>query len=145
MPTATSDVLYLDSSAIVKLILEEPESDALSRAIRGATRLSSELALAEVPRGVARGALGGPPDEFRRLVVAAEAMVARLALVELTRAVLTDAGTIGPRRLRTLDAIHVASARSLGDSLGSFVSYDGRQLEAASKAGLPVLSPGAGG
>ncbi len=136
-------LLYLDSSAIVKLILEEPESPTLRRMSRGATRISSEISLAEVPRAVARSAARQPHGDRRRLTAAAEGTVVRLALIELTRSVLADAGTIGPPRLRTLDAVHVASARSLGDGLDSFVSYDRRQLDAASDAGLAVVSPGA--
>lgn len=135
-------MLYLDASAIVNLILTEPESRALRRAIRGMTRLSSELALAEVPRAVARSTARRSPEERRRLIAVAKGTVVRLTLVELTRALLTDAGSLGRPRLRTLDAVHVACARSLGDGLEAFVSYDRRQLEAASDAGLAVLSPG---
>ena len=136
-------LLYLDASAIIKLVLEEPESRALRRATSGATRLSSELALAEVPRAVARSSARRSPEERRRLIAVAEGMVVRLTLVELTRELLTDAGSVGPPRLRTHHAVHVASARSLGDELEAFVSYDRRQLDAASDAGLAVVSPGA--
>ena len=79
------------------------------------------------------------------MIDAADAAVTRVALIEMTRRLLREAGALGPSRLRTLDAVHIASARSLGDDLDAFVSYDRRQLEAAAGAGLTVVSPGAAG
>lgn len=56
-------------------------------------------------------------------------------------AVLDSAEILGPPRLRSLDAIQLASAVSLGDDLGVFVAYDERLLAAAEDAGLSVLAP----
>lgn len=136
-------LLYLDASAIVKLVIEEIESRALREATGERTRISSALALTEVPRAVARTAVRRPRAEGQRLISQAHATVNRLSLIEPTRQILREAGAIGPWRLRSLDAVHLASARSLGGQLDAFVSYDRRQLEAAAGAGLTVLSPGA--
>lgn len=138
-------VVYLDSSALVKLVFAEPETAVLERAIADARRAASELSLAEVLRGVGRMAQHLPPSERAELMTSARDIVTRHDLIALTRSLLTEAGELGPPRLRTLDAIHLVSARTLGDDLDTFLSYDRRQLAAALGAGLPVLSPGVEG
>ena len=129
--------LYLDASAIVKLIAEEPESAELIEAVTDARLVSSELAIAEVPRAVRRIERGDPVD----LIAKADAVLATLALVPVGRDVLTLAGAFTTPTLRALHAIHVASSLLL-DDLGLFISYDARQLRAAAEAGLAIASPG---
>jgi uncharacterized protein len=135
--TADQAPLYLDASAIVKLIAEEPESAELIEAVTDERLVSSELAIAELPRAIRRIERG----DLVELIARADAVLATLALVPIGREVLTIAGAFTMPRLRALDAIHVASSLLL-DDLGLFVSYDARQLRAAAEAGLAIASPG---
>lgn len=114
-------------------MLAEPESLELRGRLRGTVVFSSVLALVEVRRAVARH---DPRD-----LPLAEAVLAETRLVAADERVLRRAAAVEPLTIRTLDAIHVASALALGDSLEVFVSYDGRQLEGAKAAGLVVTSP----
>jgi uncharacterized protein len=130
-------VIYLDASALVKLAVTEPESKALAAWLRendGLSRVSSPIVRVEVPRAVWRADPGSLPQAY--------AIVRRLKEVFLTEAVLTRATGVRPNVLRTLDAIHVASAMSVRDHLTALVSYDKRMLAAAQDAGLPIASPG---
>jgi uncharacterized protein len=135
--TADQAPLYLDASAIVKLIAEEPESAELIEAVTDERLVSSELAIAELPRAIRRIERG----DLVELIARADAVLATLALVPIGREVLTIAGAFTMPTLRALDAIHVASSLLL-DDLGLFVSYDARQLRAAAEAGLAIASPG---
>jgi uncharacterized protein len=139
--TADHAPLYLDTSAIVKLIAEEAESAELVDAVTDERLISSELAIAEVPRALRRTAAERPTTELVDLIARADAALATLALVPVGRDVLTIAGAFTLPTLRALDAIHVATALLL-DDLGLFVSYDARQLRAAADAGLAITSPG---
>lgn len=136
MPNASSpSLLYLDSSALVKLVVAEPETAALLRFLAGwPHRISSALARVEVVRAVNRAGAG--PAVHRR----ATRVLARVALVRIDQPVLAAAARAAPPELRTLDAIHLATARSL-DSLAGIVTYDGRLGRAASRARLKVWSP----
>jgi uncharacterized protein len=137
---ATDPLLYSDSSALVKLIVEEPESAVLREQISGRTLAASELVLSEVPRAIRRLAATNrlPQQRFARGL---DAVLGAVALVPLRREILRQAGAFDPPFLRTLDAIHLAAALDLADAIDGFVSYDERQIEAAQLAGLPVLSP----
>jgi hypothetical protein len=127
-------VAYLDSSALVKLVVPEPESRALVAFI-GAwpKRVSSRLAQVELLRAVRRC----PPD----LVTRTRRVLATLTLREVDGSVAEAAGLRDPPSMRSLDAIHLATAMMLGDSLGVFVAYDARMQEAARAAGLEVSAP----
>lgn len=128
--------MYLDSSAIVKLVAREPESDALFEFAREwPDRVSSQLARVEVPRAMRRA--GAPPALRRR----AEDVLARIALVRMDEAVLVAASRLDPPDLGSLDAIHLATALSLGSELKAFVTYDRRLLQAAKNAKLSTASP----
>ena len=137
MAIADPAPLYLDASAIVKLIAEEQESAELIETVTDGRLVSSELAIAEVPRAMRRIERGDLID----LIARADAVLATLALVPVGRDVLTLAGAFTLPTLRALDAIHVASSLLL-DDLGLFISYDARQLRAAAEAGLAIASPG---
>ena len=130
-------LLYLDSSALVKFVLPEPETDALTETLSGwPERVSSALARAEVLRAVRRAE---EREEVRRR---AEEVVSRIGLIAVDGAVLSMAATLGPPELRTLDAIHLATALSVGEHFGAMVSYNARLLEAATGSGVTVLAPG---
>lgn len=127
-------VLYLDSSALVKLVMEELESAALRAVLEASSGLvSSGLARVELRRAATRRI---PP-----VGRAAEALLTRLALVPLDGRVLDLAGGLKPPALRSLDAVHLASAQLLGDRLDGFVTYDRRLGDAARIAGLRVAAP----
>lgn len=129
-------MLYLDSSAIVKVVAPEPETPALMEALRAdAEGVSSALARVEVIRAVGRAGLG--EDRLRR----AEAILDRIALIAIDGSVLHHAATLAPADLRTLDAIHLATALLLEPDVAGIVTYDAQLREAAAAAGLAVLAP----
>jgi predicted nucleic acid-binding protein len=127
-------LLYLDSSAIVKLVVPEPETKALRDLLRTwPERVSSVIARIEVER-VARRIGGGT---VRR----ARTVLSRVALVELDDELVHAAAAVESTDLRTLDAIHVATALSLGEDLGAMCAYDARLADAAAATGAKVLAP----
>lgn len=126
--------LYLDSSAIVKLAVREPESAALRRWLRRKRPLvSSALARTEVLRALL------PAGE--EAVGRGRAVLRGLAFLRVNDRVLEAAGLLLPVALRSLDAIHLATARELGDELGPLVTYDERLAEAARALGHRVAAP----
>jgi uncharacterized protein len=132
---------YADSSALVKLVYEEAESDALRSYLAGADLLSSELVLTEIPRAVRRAVAQDPALPSDVLLNRTGELVDTLALRPVDRALLAGAGALAEPALRALDAIHVASAVSL-DPIEAFVTYDERQAAAARLAGLRTIAPG---
>jgi predicted nucleic acid-binding protein len=131
---SASRVTYLDSSAIVKLVVREAESTALRSYLRGRRPLvSSALARTEV----ARAMLGLGAAVAHR----AQDVLDRIELVRVNDRVLTAAGTLLPADVRSLDAIHLATATLLGKALGQLVTYDGRLAAACRAAGIKAVSP----
>jgi predicted nucleic acid-binding protein len=129
----SADVAYLDSSAFVKLVVREAESPALRLWLRDwPRRASAALLRVESVRAVAPN---GP-----NAVRTARWQMARLHLIQLNRPLLDAAGSL-PSRLRSLDAIHLAAAQSLGSDLGAVVTYDQRMAQAATELGMPVEAP----
>lgn len=127
-------IAYADSSALVKLVVAEPESGALLSALGGYEAVvSSDLAVVEVTRAAARVAGDGG-------VVRAGAVLETVHLLRVDRRALDRSARLSPVRLRSLDAIHVASALELETTL-ELVGYDDRLLAAARAAGLRTLSP----
>jgi len=139
--TAEAVVAYADSSALVKLVLDEAESPALKHYLDSVELTSSELVLTEVPRGVRRAAARDsvPTQE---LLERAEAVLNAVSLVPLDQSLLLGAGALDEPSLRALDAIHVVTAVSL-HPLDAFLTYDIRQAAAARLAGLRTVAPGA--
>ena len=127
--------LYLDSSAFVKLVVEERETPAVRTflADRPARRVSSALLRAESLRAVRH--LG--PDA---LAMVREGL-RRVDLIGIDDRILDAAGTLEPLVLRTLDAVHLATAMAVGDDLETIVTYDERMIEAARLVGLPTATP----
>lgn len=130
-------MIYLDSSALLKLVQEEDESAALEGWIleRESTPLvSSELAKVEVIRACRRMNADALPG--------ARTLLAGIDLIPLTGEVVDQAAEAGDVLLRSLDAIHLASALSIEADLSAFIAYDHRLNDAASAAGLRALHPG---
>lgn len=130
-------LLYLDSSALVRLVRVEPESNALRTFLEGADLVSCELALAEVPRAIRRS-----DSAVDGLLAVAGEVFDTAALLPLDRALLAAAGAFTEPSLRALDAIHIAAAID-ASPIDAFVSYDERQSAAARLAGLRTVAPGA--
>jgi uncharacterized protein len=139
--TAAELAFYLDSSAIVKLVVAEPESAALLESVRGRGLVTSEIALAEVPRAIWRLLSGRRRPERESVLAQLPRVLEAFAYVPLDRPLLVRAGSFREAYLRTLDAIHVASALAVDTDLEAVVTYDERQVEAAESAGLACLSP----
>jgi uncharacterized protein len=142
-------VIYFDTCALLKLIRADRDSGALGAFIgaRPDTRwFSSELARAELVRTVRRvnhdsqGRLADG-DRLRAELGYVERLWERLDLIAVSTRVLNEAAAIEQPFLRTLDAIHLAAASSMGTSLSAFVTYDKKLAVAAQEAGLPVLCP----
>ncbi len=128
--------LYLDSSALVKLVLPEPESAALSKSLSDwEAHVSSSLAAVEVMRAARRATTSEAVHQRAREVLD------RLHLVTIDDEVLATATELRPPTLRSLDAIHLASALVLQPDLGALVAYDSRLAEAARQSGIAVLMP----
>jgi predicted nucleic acid-binding protein len=126
---------YLDTSALVKLVVAEAESIPFRAWLLVGDRdpVTSDLTRTELLRTVRRAA----PD---RVVQAREAL-ATVTLVAVTTAIFEEAGRLDPTTLRTLDAVHLASALELGDDLDGIVTYDNRLAEAARDHGIAVIAP----
>jgi uncharacterized protein len=129
-------LVYLDSSALVKLVVSEPESMALIERLREwPQRVSSALAVTELPRALTRAGFG--MVERRR----ARAILGRLDLLDIDRRILATAAALEPATLRTLDAIHLASAISIREDLEVVVTYDRRLRAAAERMHIDVAAP----
>ena len=128
-------LVYVDSSALIKLVFEEPESAALADFLRAwPSRVSSVLARIEVTRTVAQ--VEDPVADRE-----AQRVLRGLNLLRLDDEIMTMAASMAPRSLRSLDAIHVASAQSLGQHLAGMVVYDRRLREAARACGINTWTP----
>jgi predicted nucleic acid-binding protein len=129
--------IYLDSSALVKLVHVEPETDALRRYLRRHRTdrfVTSALSRVEVVRAV----LGGGSEAIQH----ARRQLSRLDQIALDASMLDQAATLSPdTRLRSLDAVHLAAAGIVGAELRSLVTYDLRLAEAALRLGLMVEVP----
>ncbi len=127
-------VAFCDSSALVKLIVEEPESAALRQNLRTYSKvMASELAAVEVLRAIRRR------DPGR--VALAHRLIRNLETVTLDRGVIERAASLDPAELRSLDALQLACALRLAQLDPAFIAYDKRIVRAASAAGLRAFSP----
>lgn len=130
-------LIYLDTSALVKLVVDEPESAALAEWLDD--RPEQPLCMSAIGKAeVFRAARRHSPHAL----AVASSVLAELALVPTDAAVLELAALLEPAGLRTLDALHLASAAGLDGDLAHFVAYDARLTEASRLLGLPVAQPG---
>jgi predicted nucleic acid-binding protein len=120
----------------VKLIVAEPESDALAETVQvdWPYLLASEIIAIECHRAALRAGGAAPKLAADR--------VAAVGLLGITPDVLRNAQKLGPPHLRALDAVHLATAVSVADQIGAVLTYDVRLAGAARTAGLTVLAPG---
>jgi uncharacterized protein len=134
---AEAQLVYLDASAFVKLVVSEPETAALVGALAvGARLVASEILEVEALRAVRR--VSGEDG-----ATAARAQLAGVRLLPLTAQIRRRACELEPATLRSLDAIHLATALDLGKRLACVYAYDTRMAAAAEEAGLRVCAPAA--
>lgn len=126
---------YVDTSALVKAVIQEEHSDAFREWHGGisAPLVTSDLARAELPRAVRRA------DSTQ--AVRARAVLDRMTILVVTTELFQAAARLEPTSLRTLDAVHLACALDLGDDLEGLVAYDDRLLEAAQAYGVATITP----
>jgi len=123
---------YVDASALVKLVIAEADSlELLHWYVETERVITSRIGLIETERAVA-----GRDHDAERL----HAVLDQIEVFELDDDIGRRAGSLVPASLRTLDAIHVATALTIG-SVDAFVTYDDRQAETARAVGLPVVRP----
>jgi uncharacterized protein len=128
-----SELAYLDASAFIKLVLDEPESPAFERAIAGWQWTSSAILEVEALRGVRR--------RHPASADAVRALLGSVRLVDADADIRAAAGGLPDPGLRALDAVHLATALSLGERCGAFFAYDDRLIAAARAHGLSVTVP----
>jgi predicted nucleic acid-binding protein len=134
-------VIYLDTSALTKLLVAETETSELRSWLtaefdHGENAVTSALGRVELMRAVARQGEPGLPDRARYLLDG-------LDVLPITNAVIALAESIGPPTLRSLDAIHLAAASQIKHELTAFVTYDRRLLEGCREVGFDTQAPGA--
>lgn len=134
MTNADIVIWYVDTSALAKLVRPERETPRLREWMRGKRWIISDLHRTELRRAAAR--TGG------RAAIRADRLIERSDVLRITAEVFDDAGRVPPVTLRSLDALHVAAAMSLGPDLAGIVAYDDRLAAAAASAGLVVAAPG---
>lgn len=133
-------MIYMDTSALVKLIVQEPESAALRRWLADAEdhdHVTSAVGRIELMRTALRG------GDTEIVANAQRILDEDLDIIAVTDEVVEMAETIGPESLRSLDAIHLATAAQLGDALTAVVAYDHRLIEGCRDLDYPIESPGA--
>jgi predicted nucleic acid-binding protein len=137
--------VYLDASALVKLVAPEEESDTLEGELsRWSERLSSAVVVTEVERAVRRRLEqdGAAPKAAAARLDRTRGVLGSVALMDVDLAVLRRAGSLDPPSLRTLDAIHLATVLEIAAELDAVISYDRHLAEAMEAAGVTVLTPG---
>ena len=127
---------YVDSSAILKLVVSEPETSALEADLLNRDGLvASRLAVLECRRAARRAS-------HARVLQRVDEVLEAIYLLEVTPAILDDAAVADPALLRSLDAIHLVTALSVGDAALEMITYDARLADAARASGLNVVQPG---
>lgn len=127
-------MIYVDTSALLKLVLPEPESAAVDAYAADAVLVSSNLLVVEARRGTLRRS----PRRLPRLDI----VLTRVEMIEMSPTVIESASRLPDPMLRSLDAIHLATALLVRDDLDALVTYDDRLATAAASHGLTVESPG---
>ena len=131
---SSSSIVYIDTSALIKLVIDEPETDPLREELaQWQNYLASELVVIELFRSVRKFDI--------QLLEIASNIATGLSLSPITRQITALASTIEPVHLRSLEAIHLATALMYSKHLDAFITYDRRLCEAAKSVGIKVLSP----
>lgn len=126
---------YVDTSALVKLVVAEPASAALTAALEWDELVASALVRTELRRAAARHPQAAAAQRATELL-------SRISLVAVDTSILDHAGRLAPASLRSLDAVHVATALAIGSHLDHMVTYDEQMASAARHHGIAVTAPG---
>lgn len=128
-------LIYADTSALVKLIIQEPESEALRKWLgeHEVRLITCELTRTELLRAVRR--------LNERWIADVRRLLSGVAVLSIERAAYYEAGLIAPAELRTLDALHLSAALLLGEQLDGMLCYDNRLSDAAENMGITVFRP----
>ena len=127
--------VYLDASAAVKLVVSEAETASITEFLADqAVRISSRVLAVELLRAVGRRS----PKSMNQ----ARSVLSVIEFIELDEGIAEQAAVLEPVGVRSLDAIHLASALALREELDAFITYDSRQADAARALGLAVAAPG---
>jgi uncharacterized protein len=130
---------YLDTSAVVKLVRVERDSEALRRWVLAREEAGDAIVSSDIVRTEAiRVARRVDEDALPTIVLR---LVDRIAMIRIDTSVFQEAGYLGSPSLRSLDALHIAAAQDLGSDLAGLVAYDERLAVAARAVGLPTASP----
>lgn len=126
---------YIDTSALVKLVVAETETAAIRSWLKEQERdlVACDLARTELMRAVRRVV----PDRMLQ----ARAVLDGVTLVRVSTAVFEEAGRLDPVGMRSLDAVHLSAALDLGDDLEGLITYDDRLAEAATANGVTIVAP----
>jgi uncharacterized protein len=140
-PEPRSGILYVDTSALLKLLVREAESEAVETELLQWSKLATSVVTeVELPRAIAR-AREERPDAVIDGSVVLQGILASAAIVPLDADIVKRAREVSPVHVGALDAIHIASARSLGSDLAAVATYDHRMQDALAKIKVEVLAP----
>jgi uncharacterized protein len=140
-PTRRSGTLYVDTSALLKLLVREAESKAVEiELLRWDKLATSVVTEVELPRAVGRARGDRPTDVIDGSVVL-QSIFTSAAIVPLGPNIISGARGVNPVHVGALDAIHIASARSFGSELAAVVTYDKRMQDALGLLDIEVLAP----
>lgn len=140
-PEQRAGILYVDTSALLKLLVREAESTVIERElVRWPSLATSIVTEVELPRAVAR-ARQDRPDAVIDGSLILQGVIASAATIELTEDIVIAARSVAPVNVGALDAIHIASALSLDNDLAGVATYDSRMTEALGRLNVTVLAP----
>lgn len=139
-PEQRPGILYVDTSALLKLV-REAESTAIERElVRWPSLATSIITEVELPRAVAR-AREDRPDTVIDGSLILQGVLASAAMIDLSEDIVASARSVAPVHVGALDAIHIASALSLGQELAGVATYDNRMADALTDLGINVIAP----
>jgi predicted nucleic acid-binding protein len=142
LPERREGILYVDTSALLKLLVREAESAAIERELVQWPSLATSIVTeVELFRAVAR-AREDRPDAVIDGSLVLQSVIASAAIVPLSNDLVLAARNVSPVHVGALDAIHIASALSLGKDLAGVATYDNRMRDALDRAKIAVVAPG---
>jgi uncharacterized protein len=140
-PEQRTGILYVDTSALLKLLVREAESPVIERElVRWSSLATSIVTEVELPRAVAR-AREDRPDAVIDGSLILQGVVASAAIIDLSEDIVAVSRNVAPVHVGALDAIHIANALSLGRELAGVATYDNRMADALGRTGVTVVAP----
>ncbi len=141
LPEQRAGILYVDTSALLKLLVREAESTAIERELVQWPSLATSIVTeVELPRAIAR-AREDRPDAVIDGSLVLQGIMASAAIIPLSNDIVLAAQNVSPVHVGALDAIHIASALSLDEKLAGVATYDNRMRDALDRAKVSVVAP----